>query len=148
MDLHQWRYFSQHTVFTPDEYNLTWVNAIKRNHIEWHFFIFLFFVKGDVKMASYSHTWIWPRHSHVGFDVASCLLNLSVCTPYLFPIWCFFSTIFIQYDKLSSSKDNRYMLSSFLVFFELILRKRAKLCNQACVRTSDVERRLINTEFT
>ena len=67
-----------------------------------------------------------------------------MCTPYLFngvrrstQAWLhnlsLFSTIFIQYDNLPSSKDNRYILSSFLAFFELIFRKRAKFCNQACV---------------
>ena len=90
---------------------------------------------------------------HVWFpdmDKAVTTHFTAICTPYLFnsvrrsakawlPILCFFSTIFIQYDKLSSSKDNCYMLSSFLAFFELILRKRAKLCKQACVerRTSN-----------
>ena len=29
-------------------------------------------------MASYFHIWMLPRHFHVVFDVASCLLNLSI----------------------------------------------------------------------
>ena len=44
-----------------------------------------------------------------------------------------FSLIFIQYDKLLYSEDNRYILSSFLAFFKLVHRERAKLCNLACV---------------
>ena len=86
---------------------------------------------GEKLLMCVSYAW-----SHITTHFA------AMCTPYLFngvrrstqawlPIWCFFSTVFIQYDKLSSSEDNRYILSSFLAYFKP--EKRAKLCNQACV---------------
>ena len=34
--------------------------------------------ENGVDMASYFHIWMVPRHFHVVFDVASCLLNLSI----------------------------------------------------------------------